>query len=860
MRTLAVFALAVVLLASNASAQSPLILDKTSINRIEQDSTGQVWGVDSPSRGDLYRWESDQWKITPVEGVVADSRPAALATGPDGAVYCLWTSRESDLTGEGLTVTRHKGSESKTLAHFFGELAPSPSIFVDPHGTVWITEHGIHIYRVTPDGKADCAYTIEYDHRNDANQPRGARMNFAPIHATADGLGRVWFWSGEFGVPALDGVLICDEGKFFLDREFPGPPSKRYNLIEADVQDHMWVTGMADQLYRVELRTLSAEAIPEPARNVLRFAQSIFHAGGATYVLSVEGSVPVDDPAGGGRLGTLWQLKDGEWKRVLNGIDMRPRTTFDASRSFAQTPAGLWLGAFGTGPWFIPAGYGEPLHIDWRYGFPFDDSGSVATLPDGRLLVVAERTGTTVFKPREMIAEYRAPARVQTLHPRRGLLADRNNHLWGFLSADTSAISEWDGKTWSDHRIPEDLPPASALSYAMDSRDRIWMTRALCGGAIAVFDTASGKVEDYSGFPAAFQAQLAKDAGFHIQGQRFFPAPAFSSDGRIGYNDGCGQVRYFDGHDWQIWRAQDIDTTHRMGFEGAAFFDHAGNFAVNMGARTWEYSSAQGWHTTTYEQSPGSDQSTQPERLTPPPGCDLPNPRSVIRDRLGTYWIVSAGQLYRAVFGLCVTQFAPDEHQPFIDSRILKGVLIDPQGNAFLETYFRRNPNFGEYVILNARRPLPETKLQASVDDVGALTLEFVSSSAAKVMFTWRIDDGDWSAPSPKTEASVDWLTEGKHLVEAAALDEHLQIDPHPAVAEVVIHPIAQARISALIAQLKDSDYAKRDAAVAALARQPDLALPMLQSQREKADPDQRWWIDAAIQEIHDKAANGKQP
>ena len=65
--------------------------------------------------------------------------------------------------------------------------------------------------------------------------------------------------------------------------------------------------------------------------------------------------------------------------------------------------------------------------------------------------------------------------------------------------------------------------------------------------------------------------------------------------------------------------------------------------------------------------------------------------------------------------------------------------------------------------------------------------------------------------------------------------------------------------VAALIVQLKDPDYSQRDAALAALVRQPAMALPLLQSAREKAGPDERWWIDAAIQQIEENAAkNGK--
>jgi hypothetical protein len=50
------------------------------------------------------------------------------------------------------------------------------------------------------------------------------------------------------------------------------------------------------------------------------------------------------------------------------------------------------------------------------------------------------------------------------------------------------------------------------------------------------------------------------------------------------------------------------------------------------------------------------------------------------------------------------------------------------------------------------------------------------------------------------------------------------------------------------------------DTAVAALLRQPALALPLLRSAREQADADQRWWIDAAIQQIEESLSTNKKP
>jgi hypothetical protein len=57
-------------------------------------------------------------------------------------------------------------------------------------------------------------------------------------------------------------------------------------------------------------------------------------------------------------------------------------------------------------------------------------------------------------------------------------------------------------------------------------------------------------------------------------------------------------------------------------------------------------------------------------------------------------------------------------------------------------------------------------------------------------------------------------------------------------------------QMAGLIQKLADPDFANRERAVAALARQPVIALPALKAARDKTPEDQRWWIDAAIQEI----------
>jgi streptogramin lyase len=858
MRTFQRLILCVIYLAPRLAAQAWPV-DSTRLNALAQDSTGQVWGINVAVNSSLYRWEGDKWNSVAVHGVTSNYRASALANGPEGAVYCLWSAGEGDHA-----VTWHNGTDSKTLAHFSGDLANRPNIFVDPNKNIWVTERGIHIYRITPEGQAECVYTIEYDHRYDSNLPRNGRLNFPAVFATADGQGRIWFWSGGpgggGGVPSLEGVLIFDGKNFDLHPNTPGAPVKRFSAVEPEDADHMWLAAAREHLYRVDINTLIPEVVPDPAPNAFRSVERIFHAGGATYLVSADGSMPVAERNGEGRFGALWRLQGGEWKRVINGLDMRTEVSTDPPRPFLVTPEGLWLGAYGTGPWFVPAGPGEPVHIDWRYGYSLGGSEGLMALPDGRLLFVAAAVGSTAVKPADLLAAFQSPPEVRTLNPLRALVPDRHNHIWGFLSGDSKVISEWDGKTWTDHVLPEDIDHSRSWNFGVDSQDRIWLLNDRCQGAVTLLDPPSGKVENYPDFSAALQAQLPNRASFHVQGNLLLD-PTFTSDGRIGYRDGCAQAHYFNGQAWQMWRSQEIDAAQRGSFDGPPFFDRAGNFAINIAGRTWEYTQTEGWRITAYDKGFGTDQEILvPHSPPPPPGCEVNNPESVAQDRLGTYWLTSRGQLYRAIPGLCVPQFSSQERQPFADSRLIKTVLIDPEGNAFLETYFRPHPNMGEYVILNVRPPLPQAKVRAVVETSGIVKLRFETQVKGKLWFIWRVDDGAWTSPSESAETTLDWLPNGQHLIAATALDERLQMDPTPATAEVTIHVDSQKRIATLIEQLKDPDYAVRDAAVDALVHQPALALPLLQSAREKAGADQRWWIDAAIQQIADSPPANKKP
>jgi hypothetical protein len=493
-----------------------------------QDSTGQVWAVGYAPSQWLYRWEGDKWKPAPVEDLPGNPFPMAVASGSDGAVYCVWS------VGMAHVVTWHRGTASKVMAQFTGSLEDSPSIFADARGNVWITERGPHIYRVTPQGWAGCVYTIPNDEYISISATSLSQRAFNPIYATSDALGRVWFWSG--GMPgrnslmSLQGLLIAEGDSIKYHPTVVGVSYEKVAALEPEDADHMLMAVAEDRLYRVDAKTLLPTVVVEPEMGAFRNVQRIFHLGQDTYIVSSNPGLPVSERSGEGRLNFLWRLRGGEWKRVVNGLDMRTVYAQDPTRPLVATPTGLWVGAYGTGPWFIPSGAGEPVHVDWHYDYPFEAGDAMFQLSDGRLLLVALNQGSIVVKSGELLAAFQSPSEIRTLNSLRPFTQDQRAHLWGILAAGDKALSEWDGKSWIPHALPYDFGNPTGIGLVADSQDQIWMLANPCRGPVAVLNPAHGNFDIYSALSDALQAQLPNHPTFHAD-QYSYIAPTFTPDG-----------------------------------------------------------------------------------------------------------------------------------------------------------------------------------------------------------------------------------------------------------------------------------------------------------------------------------------
>jgi len=759
-------------LAIPALAAPALQVDRTNVVAAQQDSAGVVWGIATYGRPGLYHWEENSWHPVASEGIPSNGAAIALARSPDGAVFCLWNN-----PSESHTVTRHQGDSSRQFASFTGHIEYSPRLFVDPKGNLWITENGSQIYRVTPEGNAGSAHTIPDSQFLTENRPRNALPMFSTVTAAADQRGRVWFWSESLvartNLTTLQGVLIFDGEKFQHHPQLGGIEDGRISVIAPADAQHMWVAAADDQLYRVDIDTLVATPVTAPEPRAFQTVQEILRIDDDTYLISGMPGQAVPELSGGGRSGVLWRLTNGEWTKVANGLDLNLANSPRSLRNWVSTPEGLWLGAFGNGPCFIPARGGETKIIDWRYGYPLDGSERLSQLSDGRLLMISRNQGSLAVKPAELLAAYQSPHNVQTLNPYRELVQEPGGDLWGILATAENALSEWDGQTWTKFPLPYVLKAQELWAAAADSLGRIWLLPPPPTGInVAIFDPKLKSFETFPTYAEALQAQLPVRKDFRLDA-KLYVVPSFTPDGRICYRDVGNRVHYFDGGRWRDWMTNEIAGANMLLLNGPPFFDRAGNLAVHLQGNTWEYSDQKAWQIIAPERGLGTDQELRrPRVVSMPPGCSVERAESIVEDPLGTYWLTSHGQLYRAIEGLCVPQFAPEEHHPFIDSRKLRQVFIDPKGNAFLVTEFA--PNQEEYVILNARPPLPQTTLRASVDPSGEVKLHFSTNVKGPAWFAWRMDGGPWSAPTKDAETTIEGSAAGKHRIEAAAIDARL--------------------------------------------------------------------------------------
>jgi hypothetical protein len=782
--------------------------------------------------------------------------PVSMDTAGDGSVISLWENK-TDGSVLALLQSGNYGGTAR-LAGIRGP-AERVRVLMDSQANLWVTEAGVNICQATSRQNYH-RQTPPLVHAITLGElwPGGNATNRLPVSMAEDARGRIWFWSncllGDDSRGAIRGVLIHENGGVTNCATLAGVPAGRISVIAPLDGTNLWLAVRDAGIFSVNPDTLAGTRVEAPEKNAFLVVQQIFSVGEDRYVIS---GAPWEFNSHGLR-SALWRWRDGQWKKLVDGLDIYGSSEQLADRRWLVTKEGLWLGAFGLGGWFVPLDDGPAQVINWQKNSPLDTIHRWFQLKDGRMLGLQFGRGGIIADAALLAQKPAMPptARIVPmtffLPTTSPLVRTTDGKVFAVLCGDEAALNEWDGQQWQRHPFPDKVQPWGSCKITGDSQGRIWLMDALYNPdpalvATYVFDPGKNRFQKFSNLRGAIQAQLAATPDFRIgNGEPGFPE--FSRDGRICYDSNDRwQVNYFDGHQWRAWHKNTGIMTGEYlhsGPDHSPFFAPNGKLSIVLNEHVWQFDDLTGWKKTDLKPDTARPPVAPKENSVAPPYA--PTADSIVADDHGIYWVVAGRQLFRTGHGLHVAVFAPNEPQPFADGRKLISVLTDKFGSTFLRTSVQGRD---EYVLVPARGPLPQTtaKLLENGDD--GVTLQ-LTANIPSPRFSWRVDDALWSNADTNQTLHLEELSAGKHRVQVIALDAQLQTDPVPVEIAFGSHAVPGQQIQKWIAQLGDKDFSRREAAVKNLSRQAALALPALRQAREReTDPDRRWWLDAAIQQ-----------
>jgi hypothetical protein len=833
-----------------ATALQVPVVDQSPLSLTVQDGTGQIWGGINGTLDPLVRWQSGRWTSIPFKPLEWGSLVAATRVS-DGAVLCVWRR-----TDETYVVTRHHGHESRLIARITGGCRTS-GLLPDSQGGAWMLGHENRIRHVTRDGIVRTSYTVPPPQYYAYGRPHGSSDSYEPLYATEDGQQRLWVWTdylaGYVNYACLHGVLIWDGHSWTHHPTLDGVPDKPFDVIVPKDADHLWVAVPYVGLYLVDTRTLHGTRVPAPEAGAFKGVERIFRDGEDWYVLDWANT---DSQA---RWVNAWRLRQGRWRKVVQGIDTGAEYEGQPRRAWIGTAQGVYLASFGGGVYWIPHGDGQAHPIDWRSGFPLTSVSALYPLPQGRCLGVEESnavTGSVVLPlvPRGVLSPASFLRTVPMNTDCSVLVPDNRGELWGLPSLDHgTAIGEWDGRRWLFHTAPPLIRHQTIDEIATDNRRRIWLWSRPLTGRVFLFDAASQRWIVYPSFHAALLAQSASP-NLILTGGQGTVVPRFRADGQCAsYQTPSGLVAAYDGRNWHRWTVPQITGGTSIPDLKPPFFDRVGGLCVDSetDSHTWRWDQTLGWQKSEFVPGPSESSprlwnfDSLRDAVHGAPALD-----SAALDDQGNYWFVSDRRLYKTLFGRCALRLPGIAIQPFLDGRRLEQVLHDSVGGTWLGT----NGGWSSEYVYLPPVPVAVTKIHLRRGQLGSIDLHFTTPGRDKWLYVWRLDGGAWDEPQALTDAHLSFLSNGPHRVEVLALNSRLDTPPTPARLTFVVDVDPAQQMAYLIAILEHGTDNAREVAVAALRNQPDFGLSALRAARVTADEDGRWWIDAAIQQADEMA------
>jgi signal transduction histidine kinase/CheY-like chemotaxis protein len=157
--------------------------------------------------------------------------------------------------------------------------------------------------------------------------------------------------------------------------------------------------------------------------------------------------------------------------------------------------------------------------------------------------------------------------------------------------------------------------------------------------------------------------------------------------------------------------------------------------------------------------------------------------RALIRARDGTIWAAAGSGLHAYRDGSWTTITAVEG----LPDGGVYDVLQDRHGVIWASTTLGLSRMYADVDHDPPQTLLDPTANPTDVPPSGEVRLVFagqdrwLQSPARRLLYSWRIDNGPWSAYTPEEGASLHGLTAGTHRVEVRAMDRNWNVDPSPA-------------------------------------------------------------------------------
>ncbi len=801
-----------------------------------QDGDGVVWAIDRHSPTRLHAFRDGAWvAYVPLEPEFPKTAtPQWLTALPSGEVACFWRrEKESD----DFLITRHRGSTSRPLVRTRLAVPESshrkPVFTGDSKGRLW-GNIGPKLYRIDPDSTTTLIHTLHTGETFLASKggSRSAQKEHNPLHGVEDAAGRMWFWSeGYSNSLSLTGLLRV-EGEAaslitFPELEVP----HRWLSLHPREDGTLFLRSFNHGVFILDPVAQKLTPLPGPkAGEPLLKVSQILHAGGGWYFIANRDADTAADES------TLWELRNGKWREHLapkgHGF---PRHTQGDVR-LLPVPNGLLCIFDNENPWFLGKGGGPPARLGWENGFPLHHPRHFFRLKDGTFLAWDSNSGT-------LHGPLRLPPRPAPA-PGTSVLEQVSHRAgqWWVLHRDSRHLYHGDPASPKKVALPKEVPNTDSLTLAPEVNGRLWLLPRKAEQPVFILTPASGKWEQHATLKEAVQAYLGRPPHFEPL-EELRCIPAFTTDGqRAVFQEAYKTIHYFDGSQWQQWTKKETGTY----YTGYPFFDADDRLCTIVLAHLWVYHPKEGRWVCEAPKREGSFPRERSNRGVPREYGKRPHPTGYAWDEEGTFWYVQDRELYRLRPGHePVAVFEKGVNHPFREFPQFFQISRDAFGNRI----------FGrENLVILSPKATPRASATAFLQEKRNNTVHLQNRAAIEMQ--WRIDGGPWQAYSRRGIP----IPPGESVLEAIGFNAGLNVEHPPArfgltytakVPPEALVSVPRPPVEALIHQLRHPDFAMRRRAIAHLAKQPEAALPALRAARATAEGDARWWIDAALQELH---------